>query len=91
MDGLSRMSSTKYIVYDSGVDAEMIIFGDSLQHVDVAHQMKITDSIISAGFLLIRLNKKTEVSVDAYGKSMSLDVPSIPEFDTKLAKKVLAI
>jgi len=83
--------STKYIVFDSGLNAEMIIFGSGLQHVDVAAQMKISDSIISAGFLLIRTNKKGEILVDAYGKSVTLDVKSIAEFDSELAKKVLCI
>ena len=85
------MISTKYIVFDSGIDAEMMIFGSSLQHVDVAAQMKITDSLISAGFLNIGINSFGEIFVEAYGKSISLDIGSIVEFDSQLAKKVLCI
>ncbi len=85
------MISTKYIVFDSGIDTEMMIFGSSLQHVDVAAQMKITDSLISAGFLDIGINSKGKIFVEAYGNSLSLDIESIVEFDTELAKKVLCI
>jgi len=85
------MISTKYIVFDSGLDAEMIIFGSPMQHVDVAAQMKITDSLISAGFLNIGINSFGEIFVEAYGKSISLDIGSIVEFDSQLAKKVLCI
>ncbi len=85
------MESTKYIVYDSGVDAEMLIFGSGLQHVDVAAAMKVTDSIISAGFLCVGTNRKGETFVEAYGKSISLDIESIVEFDSELAKKVLML
>ena len=57
-----KMDSTKYIVYDSGQDAEMIIFGSSLQHVDVAAEMRISDSVISAGFLWIGINKNASMT-----------------------------
>ena len=81
------MSISKYIVYDSGFAAEMIVFGDSLQHADLAAQMGVTDRIVSAGFLLFRV-VQGEFLVDAYGKSHSLDVKSNEISDTMLARKL---
>ena len=82
---------TKYIVYDSVLSAEMIIFGNTLQHADVADQMRVKHLIISAGFLSVGTNAKGFTQVEAFGNSISLDVKSNEEFDSALAKKVLDI
>jgi len=82
------MKETKYIVYDSGLCEEMIIFGNTLQHADVARAMGVTP--LSAGFLNIGIDENNEVSVRAYGESISLKLES-GEHDTSIAARVLGL
>lgn len=87
------MNKVKYIVIE-GSYREMIIFGDTRQHVDVANKfLNDYNKIVSAGFLNIcqgfDIAGHPIVSVQAYGESISLNVKSDPERDTKLAKRTL--
>jgi len=85
------MNKTKYIVYDDSLCAQILIFGPTLQHGDVADQMGVRDRVISAGFLSIGIKDidELEIGVSAYGRSISLDIDSNPETDTFLARYAL--
>lgn len=80
------MKSTKYIVFDTDLLEEMFIFGDTIQHNDVARMLGVRDKIISAGFIQVSEDKAA-----AYGKSISLGVESREEIDSQIANRVLGL
>lgn len=67
----------KYIRWDTGLVDAIIIFPDFVQHRDMAAGLH--GKIISAGFI----NPET---LNCYGKSISLDLKSLPE-DSDLARR----
>lgn len=68
----------------------MIIFGDTRQHSSVAEKFKNEyNEIVSAGFLSFGIGPNGNPTVSAYGESISLNIKSDPERDTKLAQKTL--
>lgn len=82
---------TKYIVFTGPYTEEMLIFGDTLKHSDVAIRMGVLNNMISAGFLHISLDEEGSPTVKAYGESTSLEVKARPEKDTYLAQRVLVL
>lgn len=84
------MKDTKYIVYEdenTGIE-EMIIFAQTMQHYDVAHQLGVVDIVCGAGFVRIGINRKGMIA-EAYGKSISLNIPSREDKDTLILHRVL--
>lgn len=83
------MNKVKYIVIE-GSYREMFIFGDTRQHAEVWDKFRNnSNEIVSAGFLNIGIGPDGNATVQAYGESISLNVKSNPERDTKLAKRTL--
>lgn len=75
----------KYIVFDSYLGGELVLFPDHLSHDAVAllwlHTMgRVNELVLSAGFV--------SKSGQCYGKSHGLNVKSRPE-DTALLKKYM--
>lgn len=70
---------TKYIVIDSDGLEMIVIFEGFIKHDQV--QFPLCD-IISAGFV----NCETG---ECYGESLALNLPSRPEEDSKLARRML--
>jgi hypothetical protein len=87
------MSKVKYIVVE-GSFREMIIFGDTKQHADIAQKFKNEyNEIVSAGFLSVGYADvgSNAIAVRAYGESVSLGLKSDPNRDSKLAGRTLGI
>ena len=78
----------KYIIVKSKGQETMLIFSEITDHVSVA---KPYNTVISAGFLNVGLNKDFELSVSCFGKSLSLSVESRPDKDTELAEQTMKI
>lgn len=74
----------KYIVVDAVFP---IVFHPGLQHVKVAANKPVS----SAGFVHINgdPDDPCAVQVDCFGESVSLDIKSDPESDTKLIKEMI--
>lgn len=83
------MNKVKYIVIESNY-REMFIFGETRQHADIWDKFRNNhNKVVSAGFLSIGLDDKGNPTVSAYGESISLNLKSDPERDTKLAMRTL--
>lgn len=80
------MLPTKYIVFNFGSLEDMIIFSGLQQHVNIAHKMRLTGEVVSAG--LLRLSKDGPI---CYGDSLSLNTSSRPDEDTKIARRLFDI
>lgn len=65
---------------------EIIIFGEIMQHSD----FKLFNPI-SAGFISFGINEHGNPTCSCYGKSISLQLESIPKMDTMLAKMQLGL
>ncbi len=75
------MGDAKYIVFDTGVIEDIIIFSLIQDHAEMAQRLR--HKPVSAGF--IEFNQSGPV---CYGKSMSL-VLDAREVDTKIARRAL--
>ena len=73
------MSKVKYIRTKSD---EIIVFSEYLQH----SRFKWFNPI-SAGFISISANGKSDPTIQCYGTSISLRLDSKPEEDSELARK----
>jgi hypothetical protein len=71
----------KYIITSS---KKIIVFSELLNHSDFKDF-----NPIRAGFISFGVNKEGNPSCSCYGKSISLDLESNPEEDTKIAKQQL--
>jgi len=84
------MSKTKYIVYKDGIEEEIVIFGCTQNHVDVALKMNLRDGdVVGAGFVNIYKDANGEIVINCYGESTSLEIESRGNKDTFLAKFAL--
>lgn len=81
------MFKSKYIIVDTGMFVAPIVFTDMLTHADVAMAIapKGQDALVlGAGFCHIENNKYV-----CYGESVSLDVKSRGEVDSKILNRYL--
>jgi len=86
------MNKTKYIVFLNGYNKEIIIFGCTMTHVEVAQQMQLSDAnILSAGFVSVGMNSHNEIEVNCHGRSESLGLKSDQERDSFLALHALGL
>lgn len=74
-------TNVKYIVTK---ERKIIVFSELFTHDEFKHM-----NPISAGFISFGVNKDGNPSCTCYGESVSLDLKSDPERDTKLAKMQL--
>jgi hypothetical protein len=72
------MNRIKYIRTQ---DDEIIIFGEIMNHSEFKHW-----NPKSAGFVSMGIDQNGNPSLSCYGESVSLNLKSNPEEDTKLAK-----
>lgn len=79
-------NKAKYIVIDTGLNDEMIIFSFTLNHNDVARNFD--GKVISAGFIQFS-SENDEVVASCYGESVSLGIKSKPETDNIIAAQLL--
>jgi hypothetical protein len=77
------MSRVKYV---RTKDDEIIIFGEIMQHSDF-----IDFSPVSAGFISFGISKNGNPTCRCYGNSISLNMESNVEEDTRLAKFQLGL
>jgi hypothetical protein len=77
------MRNVKYIRTNND---EIIIFGEVMQHSDFRHF-----NPISAGFVSFGVNKEGNPTCQCFGMSISLNLDSIPDKDTELAKQQLGL
>jgi hypothetical protein len=75
------MNRVKYIITKAG---EIIVFPELLQHSEFRHFEPV-----SAGFISFGVNKMGNPSCHCYGESISLNLQSRGEQDTKIAKRQL--
>ena len=73
------MSRVKYVCTK---DNQIIVFSELFTHDEFKHF-----NPISAGFISIGADGKSEPSCSCFGESVSLDLKSRPEIDTELARK----
>lgn len=73
----------KYVITSSGI---IIVFPELLNHSDFKDW-----NPTSAGFISFGVNKQGNPTCSCYGASISLELESNPEEDTKLAKKQLGM
>ncbi len=74
-------NDAKYIVFDTGLLEDIIIFSMIRDHEEMAHRLRLKP--VSAGFVEFRKS-----GPECYGKSMSLELVS-REVDTKIARRAL--
>lgn len=85
------MNKTKYIVFESGYNEDILIFGSTLKHSDVVNMMRLTkEDIISAGFVAVYSDGDDTIA-RCYGESTSLGIKSRGDQDTFLAKFALSL
>ena len=77
------MNRIKYI---RTKDNEIIIFGEIMQHSDFRNF-----NPVSAGFISFGINKEGNPTCSCYGYSISLNLDSKEEEDTRLAKLQLGM
>lgn len=78
------MFRTKYI---RTKDNEIIVFGEIMQHSDFRNF-----NPVSAGFISFGINPESKnPTCSCYGESISLNMKSNPEDDTRLAKMQLGM
>lgn len=75
---------SKYIIIDTGMLIAPIVFTELLTHVDVARSIAPGGTILGAGFC--RIDKNHYV---CYGESVSLEVKSRGEADSKILNRFL--
>jgi len=63
-------------------DDEIIIFSELQQHKEFKHFHPV-----SAGFVSFKCDKNGNVTCECYGESISLNLESDSQIDTKLTKK----
>ena len=80
------MAEKKYIIIKISTFKTAILFEGVLSHDDFLRSFS-KDIIVSAGFFQV-VAKDKELSVSAYGKSVSLGLKSSPD-DARYIKKVL--
>lgn len=76
-------SKVKYILTK---ERQIVVFSEFFQHSKFKHLEPI-----SAGFISFGVNKNGNPTCACYGESVSLDLSSDPERDTRLAKLQLNI
>lgn len=74
----------KYIVVEGHLCDKIYIFSEADEHWDIAN--KIDGTVLSAGFVGLASN-----GLFCWGKSVSLDVGSRPEADTKLLRREFGV
>tara|TARA_R110002126_G_scaffold253231_2_gene396269 strand:- start:129 stop:377 length:249 start_codon:yes stop_codon:yes gene_type:complete len=79
---LKKVGTSNSIVYNAP-----IIFSSLLEHYSVAEHFGGKDNVASAGFVKTSIDKHGVVEFTTYGKSVSLDIPSIPS-DKALVSRV---
>lgn len=84
--------ATKYIMFDD-VEFDLpspVLFNDHMIHREVAQHLRRTGSLVSAGFVDIRIDPTDgRVTATCYGKSESLNLPSRPEKDGNIITDML--
>ena len=73
-------SRMKYIVVEGHLCDKIYIFGESDEHWDIAN--RIDGTVLGAGFVGI-----DSTGLFCWGNSVSLDIKSRPEADTKLLRR----
>ena len=73
----------KYIIFDDYGEDGVIVFPKSMQHIDVAISLEITDRVKSAGFLMYR-----GADIACFGESVSLHVKAGVN-DDKIVREAL--
>lgn len=76
------MFCLKYIIVDDGLNEKPIIFSNLDQHNDIAYRLSWKP--VSAGFVTM-VNGQAE----CYGESISLNIKSRPEEDSKIINRFL--
>ena len=86
------MENGKYIVIDSGSFEDVIMFSNTISHDAFLYSFN-KDNIVSAGFFAVgaepRDGDKEDISVDVFGKSVTLKLEVRKDKDERLIKRVL--
>jgi hypothetical protein len=77
---------TKYIIIEKSCNDLPIIFPEFINHRDMVNP---NDKVISAGFVKFYVNESGNVDISCYGESVSLDVKSRGDIDTKLMERYI--
>lgn len=75
---------SKYIIVDTGMAIAPIVFTELLTHADVARAIAPHGTVMGAGFCYVEKNAYV-----CYGESVSLEVKSRGEADSKILNKFL--
>ena len=81
------MDDGKYIIIDINGSDVPILFPSFIEHITMRNKFSNCD-IISAGMFSVGVDKDNEISVSAYGKSVSLNVESRKE-DVRIIKRII--
>lgn len=73
----------KYVVLDDGLNDNIIVFPETIQHSSFA---MFSGTILSAGFI-----SYTDGKWSCWGKSISLGLDSRPEEDSDIANRMLKL
>lgn len=77
---------SKYVIIDTGMLIAPIVFTELLIHADVARAIASDGEVIGAGFCHIENNLYI-----CYGESVSLEVKSRGEADSKILNRYLGV
>ena len=78
------MNKMKYIIVDNGMYDTPIIFNEATNHSVMA--AAVPGKVVSAGFVVFR-----PTGLECYGRSVSLNINSAGEVDSKLINKMLGV
>jgi hypothetical protein len=77
----------KYIIVDQGGLDIPLVFSEILVHAEVARAYP--GRVVSAGFVSFRASPDGDLTADAWGESISLNVASRPEDSGIITKLIL--
>ncbi len=79
------MDNMKYIIVEGAYGyPTAYIFSDNVQHADMAQQVNKADKVLGAGFVTYGPD-----GLVCFGRSVSLDIKSRNEIDTKIINREL--
>lgn len=81
------MNEMKYIIVDDGMMEKPVIFDDATDHSQMASDLfGFKKDVVSAGFVSF-----SKDGLQCYGRSVSLNIKSRPEEDSKLINRMLGV
>lgn len=79
----------KYVRFETldGNEDVIVLIPNDIQHSELVNALRAKDRVVSAGFVETSVSDNERFQVQCYGESLSLDIPSREEEDTRLLER----